>query len=73
MSMLLDLQGTLSAEGSALINALGLNQLWLFVIIIRTGNSTPGHFLRLVRCDAKLIPQKIRVQLHHFTDVFGLH
>lgn len=50
-----------------------LNQLWVFVIIIRTGNNTPGRFLKLVRCDAKLIPQEIRLQLHHFTDVFGLH
>ena len=43
-----------------------LNQVGLLLIIVRTGDSTAGHYLELFGCCAKLIPQKIRLELHHF-------
>ena len=67
------LKGRPSGHRTLASLACRLNQLWLFLIIIRTGNSTTGSFLKLFRCDAKLISQKIRLELHNFSNIFRLH
>src|ERR1700681_3007423 len=51
------------------LNRLGL----IFRNIFGGGSNSTGHLLELISRYAKLIAQKIRLQLHHFTDVFGLH
>jgi|SRR5450631_1873064 hypothetical protein len=51
------------------LNRLGL----IFRNIFGGGSNSTGHLLELISRPAKLIAQTIRLQLHHFADVLGLH